>query len=81
MGPAYPYRGGIADTQHELGKAIMRQNRAVSLATFSQLYPPFLFPGKTQFRSDEYPEELKIEQIVHAYNPFQWRKAISKLNI
>ncbi len=79
LGPAYPYRGGIADTQHELGKAIMRQNRAVSFATFSQLYPPFLFPGKTQFRSDEYPEELKIEQIVHAYNPFQWRKAISKL--
>ena len=79
LGPAYPYRGGIADTQHELGKAIMQQNRSVSLATFSQLYPPFLFPGKTQFRSDEYPEELKIEQIVHAYNPFQWRKAVSEL--
>lgn len=79
LGPAYPYRGGIADTQHELGKAIMRQNRVVSLATFSQLYPPLLFPGKTQFRSDEYPEKLKIEQIVHAYNPFQWRNAVSEL--
>ena len=79
LGPAYPYRGGIADTQHELGKAIMQQNSSVSLATFSQLYPPFLFPGKTQFRYDEYPKELKIEQIVHAYNPFQWRKAVSEL--
>ena len=48
IGPAYPFRGGIADTQHELAKHLQEIGKEVQLLTFSKLYPKFLFPGKNQ---------------------------------
>ena len=47
IGPAYPYRGGISDTQHELAKALQEQGKTVKLITFTTLYPEFLFPGSS----------------------------------
>ena len=76
IGPAYPFRGGIAETQHQLALALQKKGRKVELLTFSNLYPKILFPGKTQFSNEMVPEKLKITRLMHSYNPFYWRRVL-----
>ena len=76
IGPAYPFRGGIAETQHQLALALQEKGRKVELLTFRNLYPKILFPGKTQFSNEMVPEKLKITRLMHAYNPFYWRRVL-----
>ena len=66
IGPAHPYRGGIADTQHELAKALQEQGKTVKLITFTTLYPKFLFPGSSPLSSTQAPKGLNIKQYIHA---------------
>ncbi len=76
IGPAYPFRGGIADTQHELAKALQKRGKEIELLTFTKLYPKFIFPGKTQLSDQNIPERLTITQQIHAYNPTKWIRTI-----
>ena len=80
LGPAYPYRGGIADTQHALAKSLKNEGYQVELWTFTQLYPSIIFPGKTQFSNETIPEGYAIHRNIHAYNPFQWKSLAKKIN-
>ncbi len=80
LGPAYPYRGGIAVTQQALAKSLQEQGYQVKLWTFTALYPAFLFPGKTQFSNEPETHGLLIEQKIHAYSPFQWNKIAAEIN-
>jgi glycosyltransferase involved in cell wall biosynthesis len=79
IGPAYPYRGGIADTDESLCRALMEEGHEVSISTFTAQYPKLLFPGKTQFSTAPAPEGLKIERLIHSYNPLNWRKAANQI--
>jgi glycosyltransferase involved in cell wall biosynthesis len=76
IGPAYPFRGGIADTQHELAKALQKNGKKIELLTFTKLYPKVFFPGKTQLSDQTSPEKLIIIQQIHAYNPTKWKRTI-----
>ncbi len=76
LGPAYPFRGGISDTQHELALALKKDGKEVELVTFTKLYPKLIFPGKTQFSNQFKPEALNITQQIHAYNPLLWPKVV-----
>ena len=76
IGPAYPFRGGIADTQHELAKALQKRGKEIELLTFTKLYPKVFFPGKTQLSDQNIPERLNITQQIHAYNPTKWIRTI-----
>ena len=76
IGPAYPFRGGIADTQHELAKALQKKGKKIELLTFTKLYPKVFFPGKTQLSDQTGPEKLIITQQIHAYNPTKWTSTI-----
>ena len=49
IGPAYPFRGGIAETQHQLALALQNKGKRVELVTFTKLYPKIIFPGKILF--------------------------------
>ena len=80
LGPAYPYRGGIADTQAHLAKALIDLGYSLEVWTFVQLYPPLLFPGKTQFSSEKPVHELPISKRIHAYNPLQWKSVAQEIN-
>ena len=80
LGPAHPYRGGIADTQMQLAKALMDLNYTVELWSFTHLYPSVLFPGKTQYSQEENKFELPIQEKVHAYNPLQWKALADEIN-
>ena len=80
IGPAYPYRGGIAQTQNQLALSLTKLGKTVLLITFKKLYPKFLFPGKSQFTIETKPDLIKINRTIHSYNPFNWIKVARKIN-
>ena len=80
LGPAAPYRGGIAVTQHALAKSLTDLGYKVKLFTFTKLYPALLFPGKTQFTAEPENHPLSIDRKVHAYHPFQWKSVAKSIN-
>lgn len=71
IGPAYPFRGGIALGNELMAKDFIEHGHDVKLVTFTKQYPSFLFPGKSQF-SDSPPPQLPIKREIHAYNPLNW---------
>lgn len=72
VGPAYPYRGGIAAFNERLARELKAMGNDVELITFTLQYPSFLFPGKTQFSEDPAPEDLTIVRKINSINPFNW---------
>jgi D-inositol-3-phosphate glycosyltransferase len=80
IGPAYPYRGGIADTNESFARALMNKGHEVTIITFKLQYPDFLFPGKTQFSTDPKPADLKIFRYINSMNPLNWISTARKIN-
>lgn len=74
VGPAYPYRGGIADFNERLSREFQREGHEVTIYTFTLQYPGFLFPGKTQYSTSPAPVDLNIERKVNSINPINWIK-------
>lgn len=74
IGPAHPYRGGIAMFNERLAKAFQENNHTVEIVTFNLQYPSILFPGKTQYSDDLPPSNLKITSLLNSINPFNWIK-------
>lgn len=74
VGPAYPYRGGIAALNERLAYEYQKQGHKVEIYTFTLQYPNFLFPGKTQYSESPAPEDLKIYRKINSCNPFNWIK-------
>lgn len=72
IGPAWPYRGGIAAFGERLAREYQRQGHEVELVTFTLQYPGFLFPGKTQYSTDPAPEGMSIRRLMSSVNPFSW---------
>lgn len=79
IGPAYPYRGGIADSGMRLARELQKTGKEVHLINFTKQYPDFLFPGKTQYSEEQPPKDLKIRRMIHSFNPFNWIKVGLKL--
>jgi len=83
VGPAYPYRGGIANFSERLANEFQLEGDEVHLYTFKMMYPDFLFPGKTQYAETPIPFPLHISRKINSVNPFNWLhvgKAIRKEN-
>ena len=74
VGPAYPYRGGIADFNERLSREFQREGHEVTIYTFTLQYPSFLFPGKTQYSTSPAPADLTIERRANSINPLNWLK-------
>ena len=80
VGPANPYRGGIADTNESLCGSLVEEEHDASLITFTVQYPKFLFPGKTQFTPDTKPGNVAITRLINSVNPFNWLSVAKKIN-
>jgi len=80
VGPAYPYRGGIADTNESFCRALIQEGHTASIATFTLQYPQFLFPGKTQYSTEDAPKDLNISRELNSMNPLSWGRFAKKLN-
>ena len=74
VGPAYPYRGGIAAFSERLAAEFASRSADVQLITFTLQYPSFLFPGKTQYSEGPVPKGLEICRMLNSCNPFNWIK-------
>ena len=79
IGPFYPYRGGISDTNKELCESLTKKGHRVEIINFKLLYPTFLFPGKTQFQKSDNSINQKSHRILNTVNPFNWVFVIKKI--
>lgn len=79
IGPAYPYRGGIATFNERLAEEFVLQGYQADIETFTIQYPSFLFPGKTQFSGKLAPKNLKIERTINSVNPVNWLKVGNRI--
>ncbi|MCB0396687.1 MAG: glycosyltransferase [Flavobacteriales bacterium] len=75
VGPAFPLRGGIADFNEALARALIKAGYNCKLVSFYMQYPAFLFPGKTQVSPDSPPPDLSIHSLISSINPISWWKA------
>lgn len=72
LGPAYPYRGGVAAFNERLARELIGRGHRVVVYTFTLQYPSFLFPGKSQFSTSAAPADIPIVRRLHALNPLNW---------
>jgi D-inositol-3-phosphate glycosyltransferase len=72
IGPAYPYRGGLASFNDRLAQQFTAEGHNIEIVTFSLQYPKLLFPGKTQITDGPEPENIKITRLLNSINPFNW---------
>jgi D-inositol-3-phosphate glycosyltransferase len=79
IGPAYPYRGGIATTNERLAQEFVSMGFEVEIETFTVQYPSFLFPGKTQYNLKSAPENLAIRRTINSVNPLNWLSVGSRI--
>ena len=80
IGPAHPYRGGIANFNNSLAKAYKENGDDVQVFSFKLQYPSFLFPGKTQYEDSDPPKDIKITSIINSINPWNWFNVVRAIN-
>lgn len=77
IGPAFPYRGGIAHHTNMLARYLRSHGHHVDIYTFSLQYPKLLYPGQFQEEpSGEEPvgEEGETRRTINSINPFTWMR-------
>lgn len=74
LGPAHPYRGGIAALNERLANQLKDEGHTVNIVSFRIQYPRILFPGKTQFSEQKTEFDFPITREVNSVNPFNWIK-------
>ncbi len=74
VGPAHPYRGGLASIMETMAREFKRRGDVVDIKTFTVQYPKLLFPGKSQTVDTAPPEDLDIVRCVNTMNPLSWIK-------
>ena len=72
VGPAHPYRGGLASIMEIMARTFASRGHDVGIKTFTVQYPSFLFPGKSQTVSAPPPADLHIKRCVNTVDPFNW---------
>ncbi len=76
----YPFRGGIAQFNASLYRTLERSHE-IRAFTFKRQYPNFLFPGTTQYVTEnDNADELKSFEILDTVNPFSYLKTARKIN-
>jgi len=78
VGPAYPYRGGIAHFTSLLAKEFAKDHD-VLVVNFKRLYPSFLFPGKTQMDVSREPLSVSSVRTIDSLDPTSFWRAAKKI--
>ncbi|PIF06252.1 MAG: glycosyl transferase family 1 [Draconibacterium sp.] len=79
LGPAHPFRGGIAALNERLAKQLHSEGHEVNIISFTVQYPGFLFPGKSQFSDFDASFEFPITREINSVNPLNWLKIGRKI--
>lgn len=72
LGPAYPYRGGLASFNDRLAGQFTAEGNKIEIITFRLQYPRLLFPGKTQYTDGTPPKGIRITRQINSINPLNW---------
>ena len=76
VGPAWPWRGGIAHFQLATARALAARGHRVDAVTFRRQYPDRLFPGRSQFDDGPPPSDQPIApQLLDPISPGSWLRA------
>ena len=79
LGPAFPFRGGIAHFNNALADSFVKNGFEVNVFSFSLQYPSILFPGKSQYEEGIAPEAFKIHETINSINPLSWFSTSRKI--
>ena len=79
LGPAHPYRGGLASIMEIMARTFQRRGNEVDIKTFTLQYPSLLFPGKSQTVSTPPPADLHICRCINTVNPFNWVRIVRRI--
>lgn len=79
LGPAHPFRGGIAALNERLAKQLLEEGHEVNIVSFTVQYPKILFPGKTQFNNFNATFDFQISREINSVNPLNWLKVGNKI--
>lgn len=75
----YPFRGGIAQFNARLFRSLQKDHE-VSAFTFKKQYPDFLFPGTTQYVTEnDKADKIPAQRVVSSFNPFTYCSAARKV--
>lgn len=72
LGPAHPYRGGLASIMEIMARTFGQRGDEVEIRTFTLQYPALLFPGESQTVDTPAPADLRITRCVNTINPLNW---------
>ena len=75
VGPAPPWRGGIAQYHYAMVDALNSSGAEVEVLGFRTLYPGLLFPGSDQMEKGEGALPPIGERILRPLAPWTWRRA------
>lgn len=74
LGPAHPFRGGIAALNERLAMQLAGEGHDVNIVSFTLQYPAVLFPGKSQFSFEKTDFSLPVTREINSINPLNWYK-------
>ena len=75
----YPYRGGISQFNACLYEELGKEN-VVKAFNFSRQYPEFLFPGKTQYvTDDDQAAKIDSERLLDTAWPFSYASTLKRI--
>ncbi|XOV67383.1 MAG: glycosyltransferase [Fluviicola sp.] len=76
----YPYRGGIAQFGAMLYRELEKEHELVTY-TFKRQYPNFLFPGTSQFVTDEdNADVIPSKRTVDSINPITFKRTAKQID-
>lgn len=70
VGPAHPYKGGVAVHTTELARQMSEAGHEVTLVSWRSLYPEFLYPGQLEVD----PGEPEVEPFVPTHRELSWNR-------
>ncbi len=80
LSPFYPYRVGLAHFNARLYTELSKRNE-VKAFSFTSLYPGFLFPGKTQFvTEDDSATIVENDRVLNTINPISYIRTARHIN-
>jgi len=78
LGPASPFRGGIAQFVHNMADELCKGNDII-IFSFRKQYPQWLFPGKSQTEDTGFSYSYPIHRTLTPYNPITFKQTAQKI--
>jgi len=79
IGPAYPYRGGIAQFLQVMSAGLSERGHRVKTVTFRRQYPALFFPGKSQFVPHPSTDSFAAVRLIDTIQPWSWCKTARQI--